>query len=203
MEPKILWPVDGQFPITFRFGEAPAWYTRIFGYPHNGLDIGCPIGSGCRATDDGKVSFCDDIPDSNGKGIIITHSWGISLYWHLSRLTATLGEAVSKGQFIGNSGATGYVTGPHLHFAVKVNGVNNEGMRGWADPSKYFTENPPAIPAPALQTRYHLVFPGDTLWSLAQKYYKNGLEWRRIWDANKNTIPNPNLIRPFQRLLIP
>jgi murein DD-endopeptidase MepM/ murein hydrolase activator NlpD len=203
VEPKICWPLQGNFPITFRFGEDPKWYRAIFGYPHNGLDLACPVGTPVFACDQGKVIFSDDIPDGNGEGLILEHLWGQSLYWHTSRNNARFGEIIPKLTVIAYSGNTGYTTGPHLHFGIKVRGVEIPGMRGWADPSKYLTGEslPPSVPLPVTKT--HLVLPGDTLWGLASKYYKNGTEWPRIYEANKEKISNPNLIRPFQRLLIP
>lgn len=203
MDPKIIWPVVGKYPISFRFGEAPEWYLKIFGYPHNGLDIACPTGTPILACDEGEVSFADDIPDTDGKGMILKHEWGLSLYWHLSQCFVKLGYKAEKGALIGYSGATGYVTGPHLHFGTKVFGVEIPGMKGWTDPLKYITETVPTPAPPQLVAKYHLVRPGETLWGLAQRYYGNGLEWRRIYMANKEKISNPNIIKIFQRLLIP
>jgi len=203
MKPSILWPVVGKFPISFRFREAPEWYVKYFGYPHNGIDIACPIGTSVIAVDKGIVSFADDIPDSDGKGLILSHEWGISLYWHLERLVAMLGNQVEKGVIIAYSGKTGYVTGPHLHFGVKVYGVDQPGMKGWTDPLRYIEDTVPLPTSPLPVARYHLVLPGQTLWSLAEKYYGNGLEWRRIYLANQEKINNPNIIFPLQKLLIP
>jgi murein DD-endopeptidase MepM/ murein hydrolase activator NlpD len=203
MYPKIVWPVVGKFPITFPFGSAPDWYIKIFGYPHNGIDIGCPVGTPVLACDNGDVAFSDDIPDVDGKGLILKHEWGLSLYWHLQDLIAKLGNRVEKGVLIGHSGRTGYVTGPHLHFGTKVFGDEVPGMRGWTDPLRYIEETIAQPPAPAPVARWHRVMPGESLWSLAQKYYGDGTEWRRIYLANQEKINNPNLIFPFQKLFIP
>lgn len=203
MDPKIFWPVVGKFPISFSFGEAPEWYLKIFGYPHNGVDLACPVKTPVLACDEGMVTFADDIPDQDGKGLILKHGWGISLYWHLSDLVARLGHYPEKGAFIALSGNTGYVTGPHLHFGTKVFGVDVPGMKGWCDPLKHIVGTVPTPTLPAPVSRYHIVFPGQTLWELAQKYYGNGLEWRRIYNANRDKIKNPNLIYPLQKLLIP
>jgi len=200
---KIKWPVVGKYRISFRFAEAPQWYLDIFGYPHNGVDIACPVGTPVLATDKGRVVFADDIPDSNGKGLILEHTWGLSLYWHLQTLVAKLGDFVEKEAMVGNSGATGYVTGPHLHFGIKVYGAEVPGMRGWSDPLRYIENEDTSPQQPYPQNRYYMVMPGDSLWKIAQKFYGNGLEWTRIFESNKDKIKNPNLIRPFTNLLIP
>jgi len=202
-DPKIKWPVVGKYRISFLFGEAPDWYIKIFGYPHNGIDIACPKMTPVIACDQGEVVFADDIPDQDGKGLILKHEWGISLYWHLQDLVATLGHRPEKEALIAHSGETGYCTGPHLHFGIKVYGVEVPGMKGWSDPLRYFPDStsPPQEPAPVEKT--YLVRPGDSLWGIAEKFYRNGLEWKRIYLANKDKIKNPNLIRPFQVLRIP
>jgi murein DD-endopeptidase MepM/ murein hydrolase activator NlpD len=203
MKPTILWPVEGKYPLTFLFGEAPKWYTDAFGYPHNGVDIGCPIGTPIRAVDDGTVLWADNVPDKDGRGVILGHSWGQSLCWHLSLLTATFGLWVKKGDIIAFSGKTGFATGPHLHFGVQVTGITPEGMRGWSDPRDYLTAQPAEPDPPEPIKRKYLVLPGDTLWAIAEFYYGDGAHWRMIWDANKEKIANPNLIRPWQLLNIP
>ncbi len=203
MEPKIAWPVAGLYPISFRFGEAPKWYTDVFGYPHNGIDIACPEGTLILACDNGEVIFADDVPDADGKGLILKHEWGLSLYWHLSTISAGLGNRVEKGAGMAQSGRTGYVTGPHLHFAIKVFGHEVPAMRGWADPLRFLETTQPAPAPPMIVPKWHLVLPGDTLWSIAAKHYGNGLQWRRIYEANRDKISNPNLIRPFMKLLVP
>lgn len=64
---------------------------------------------------------------------------------------------------------------------------------------------PPKVtpPAPRPSTRYYTVVRGDTLWGIAVRYYHNGFDWPRIYNANRNIIHNPNLIYPGQRLVIP
>lgn len=200
---KIKYPLIGKYPLTFKYGEAPKWYLDIFGYPHNGIDIGCPVGTPVVSTDDGVVIFADDIPDQNGCGVILLHAWGTSLYWHLSKVSAKLGDEVKKGDTIGYSGVTGYVTGPHLHFGIKVSDDQPEGMRGWTNPEKYLEgEGQPEAPATP-EPRKYTVVPGDSLWLIAEKFYQNGLEWTRIYKANKDKIENPNIIQLGQELEIP
>ncbi len=203
MEPRIRKPFDGLYPITMQYGDSFPWYVKIAGYPHNGIDFGMPDGTPILASDFGIVSYADNVPDADGLGINISHNWGLSQYWHLSKLIAKKGQAVKKGELIGFSGHSGWVTGPHLHFGIKVNGVNVSNMRGWADPALYWDS---AIPAPISVpdvSKIYLVRPGDTLWGISRKFYGNGSFWRKIWDANRKNIPDPNLINIFQVLRIP
>ncbi len=203
MEPKIRKPFNGLYPITMKYGEAPEWVVKVTGYPHNGIDFGMPDGTPILACDNGKISYADNVPDKDGMGINIMHKWGLSQYWHLSKLTAIMPQGVKKGELIGFSGHTGWATGPHLHFGVKVTGLNINNMHGWADPALYFESGTPITPQIPDVGKTYLVLPGDTLWKIAQKFYGNGIYWRKIWDANKVNIKDPNIIRAFQILRIP
>ena len=200
---KIAKPFKGEFPVTQGFGEAEEWYVKIAGYPHNGMDFAMPTGIPVLACDDGVLTYADNVPDSDGCGINIQHEWGMSQYWHLSALVAKYGEKVAKEQKIGLSGATGWATGPHLHFGIKINGQGLPNMRGWCDPNPYFEKL--VTPEPPIQntTRSHTVTRGETLWSIAIIYYKKGYLWSRIYEANKKIIKNPNLIYSGQKFLIP
>ena len=200
---KISIPVAGVYIITFKFGEAPDWYLKIFGEPHNGLDFAVPTGTPIQACDNGVVTFSDKIPDVNGCGLIISHSWGTSLYWHLSKLFAKSGAVVERKQMIGLSGMTGYATGPHLHFGIKPKDTDKPTIGGYIDPEPYLDETAPVVSPPAEVKKYHIVMWGESLYSIATKYYGNGLLWNRIFEANKDKIKNSNLIYPLQRLLIP
>lgn len=203
MKPKIRLPFAGKYPITFKFGEAPEWYVQIAGYPHNGVDFGCPVGTPIVACDEGIVNYADNVPDSDGLGIIISHEWGLSQYWHLSKLSVNAGDRVQKGESIGYSGATGWATGPHLHWGIKDNEVDVPEMRGWNNPINYLYEPMPEPDVPVIMPKTHLVMPGDSLWKIAEKYYNKGYYWVRIFEANKDKIKTPMLIYPFQRLRIP
>ncbi len=94
------------------------------GHGHTGIDFAASIGTPILASLDGTVvgtGNTDLIPGcySYGKWIMIKHNNGLStLYAHLSLPSVTNGQTVSTGQVIGYSGATGYATGPHLHFGV-------------------------------------------------------------------------------------
>ena len=203
MEVKIRKPFLGDYPITQKFGEALAWYVEKVGYPHNGIDFAMKEGTLILACDAGKVCYADNIPDTNGLVINVLHSWGLSQYWHLSKLSAIFGQEVKRGDTLGYSGSTGFATGPHLHFGIKVNGVDVPGMRGWANPADFFDESV-VDPSPSpIVPRTYLVRPGDTLWRISENFYGNGIYWRKIFDANKSLIKDPNKIYPFWVLRIP
>lgn len=203
MNPQIRKPFNGNPPITFKFGEAPQWYLNQFGYPHNGIDWAMPVGEAVLAADDGLITWTDDIPDANGAGLIINHRWGNSLYWHLSRVIAKYDELAKKGDLIGLSGASGYATGPHLHFGIKVTGVLNPRMKNWANPMDYLEDYSVPIVQPSPQPKTYIIRPGDNLWKIAFKFYGDGTKWRPIWEANKSQIPDPGLIFPFRKIIIP
>ncbi|MDQ8002085.1 MAG: M23 family metallopeptidase, partial [Pseudomonadota bacterium] len=89
---------------------------------HNGVDFAAPTGTPVRTVGDGTVDFAGQ---QNGYGniVIIGHRNGQqTAYAHLSRIDVKEGQAVSQGQSIGAVGATGWATGPHLHFEFRING---------------------------------------------------------------------------------
>src|SRR5206468_8628619 len=91
--------------------------------PHNGEDIGAPLGTDVAAMNDGVVRITVDHFFS-GKGVIVDHGLGFySMYFHLSEILVKDGDLIKAGQIIGKVGATGRATGPHLHWGVKLNGA--------------------------------------------------------------------------------
>jgi hypothetical protein len=91
--------------------------------PHNGEDIGAPLGADVVATNDGVARLTVDHFFS-GKGVFLDHGLGFfSMYFHLSEVAVRDGEAVQRGQVIGKVGASGRATGPHLHWGVRLNGA--------------------------------------------------------------------------------
>jgi murein DD-endopeptidase MepM/ murein hydrolase activator NlpD len=91
--------------------------------PHNGEDIGAPLGADVAATNDGVVRITVDHFFS-GKGVFIDHGLGFyTMYFHLSEILVKDGDLITAGQIIGKVGATGRATGPHLHWGVKLNGA--------------------------------------------------------------------------------
>ncbi len=90
---------------------------------HAGVDFNASYGTAIAAAKAGKVIYASQM-SGYGNVIIIDHGGGIStLYAHQSSFAVSLGAVVSQGKTIGYVGATGNVTGPHLHFEVRVNGA--------------------------------------------------------------------------------
>jgi murein DD-endopeptidase MepM/ murein hydrolase activator NlpD len=97
---------------------------------HMGVDFASPIGTPVRTVGDGKVEF-SNWRNGFGKVVMVRHNQtDETVYAHLSRIDVRPGQTVSQGQRIGAVGATGWATGPHLHFEFRVNGV-------YQDPVKY------------------------------------------------------------------
>jgi murein DD-endopeptidase MepM/ murein hydrolase activator NlpD len=95
---------------------------------HKGVDYGAPSGTAIRAVGDGTVDFAG-WQNGYGNVVEIRHSAQRStLYAHMSRIDVKRGAHVEQGQRVGAVGATGWATGPHLHFEVKVGGVQQNPM---------------------------------------------------------------------------
>lgn len=112
--PHFIWPVSG--PITSPFG--PRW-----GALHPGIDIGVPSGTPVHAAAAGKVVWCGWM-SGYGNLVMIDHGGGYATaYGHNTRVAVSCGQEVAQGAVIAYSGCTGFCTGPHVHFEVRVNGT--------------------------------------------------------------------------------
>ena len=88
---------------------------------HNGSDIKAPTGRAVAAMNGGRVVLSEYLPALRGNCVVIDHGCNVfSVYMHLSKRDLQEGDSVAKGQKLGEVGATGFVTGPHLHFEVRV-----------------------------------------------------------------------------------
>lgn len=97
-------------------------YRRNLGDFHTGVDFAGAVGTPIYAADGGKVTFAGR-KGNYGYCVFITHDNGyVTLYAHCSKLLVKQGQSVAKGETIAKVGATGRVTGPHLHFEVRKNG---------------------------------------------------------------------------------
>lgn len=105
----------------FGFRDSPV-YKRW--KSHNGIDFAAAEGTPVYACKSGKIAFVAKMDSVFGNYVVISHESGLSsVYAHLSRIDVKKGEIVRVGEQIGLSGKTGAVTGPHLHFEVRLNGV--------------------------------------------------------------------------------
>lgn len=123
----FTWPAPGYSTITSPYGMR---YHPILKYnkKHTGVDIGAPSGANIVAADSGTVIQTGWM-GGYGQVVVIDHGGGIStLYAHMSTIIAANGASVTKGETIGKVGSTGWSTGPHLHFEVRINGVDTNPM---------------------------------------------------------------------------
>jgi murein DD-endopeptidase MepM/ murein hydrolase activator NlpD len=115
----FAWPARGRFTSPFGLRRHPIFGIRRM---HTGVDIGAPRGAPVQAAADGRVIYTGWF-GGYGKIVVIDHGGGIStLYAHLSQILTSEGRTVQKGELIARVGSTGYSTGPHLHFEVRING---------------------------------------------------------------------------------
>lgn len=113
-------PVDGR--ISGVFGTR-RFFNDEERQPHSGIDIAAPAGAAVVAPADATVIGVGEYY-FNGRTVFLDHGQGlISMYNHLSRIAVAPGDTVVGGQRIGEVGATGRVTGPHLHWGVSLNNV--------------------------------------------------------------------------------
>ena len=126
----LLAPVGGS-PVAQFFGARPAVYRRFGLAGHEGIDYACAVGTPVMAAAGGAVWRAGDSAGPWGVRVIVRHEFGFTVYAHLSSVHVSPGQVVAAGQVLGLSGATGNVTGPHLHFALAL----PEARPGFACPA--------------------------------------------------------------------
>ncbi len=124
---KLEWPVPGYTRITSKFAMRVHPITGQYKL-HTGVDIGAPEGANFVAANDGIVVKAE-LNAAYGNMVIIDHGGGIStLYAHGSAILVEVGQSVKRGDSILKVGSTGYSTGPHAHFEVRINGVATDPL---------------------------------------------------------------------------
>lgn len=112
----------------FLWPAAARTITQYYNWRHKGLDIGAPTGTAIYASESGTVER-SGWSTGYGYNILINHGNGYkTVYAHASKLYVKTGQTVSKGQVIMAMGSTGWSTGPHLHFEIRVNGVKKNPL---------------------------------------------------------------------------
>lgn len=133
---KRLWdsafilPMDSK--ITSTYGNARVFNEEVKSY-HSGTDFRAQIGTEIRASNRGKVVIAKNRFLAGGS-VVLDHGEGIfSMYYHCSEIRVKVGDIIEKGDLIALSGATGRVSGPHLHFGILVRGAQ-------VDPLDFITQ---------------------------------------------------------------
>ena len=131
---KFIWPCDlsvKRISSTYGYRTYYIYGKKVTDF-HRGIDIPSAVGTDIYAAQTGKVVVAER-HSSYGNYIVVDHGGGIStLYAHCSKLLVKVGDTVKQGDHIAEMGATGNVTGPHLHFEVRVDGkIQDPIANGW------------------------------------------------------------------------
>lgn len=126
--PERLWagrfrmPLDGKL-TGHNFGKRRVLNGKPMSSPHTGLDIPAPAGTPIHAAQHGRVMLADNLFYS-GNTVIIDHGLGVyTFYGHMKSINVAEGDDVNAGAVIGQVGATGRATGPHLHWTLVIDGA--------------------------------------------------------------------------------
>ena len=123
----FVWPVPGFNGITSKFGMRTHPITGVYKL-HTGVDIGAPTGANFVASNKGIV-IAAEYNTAYGNFVMIDHGGGIqTLYAHGSQIVTSVGQEVNAGDVVLKVGSTGYATGPHAHFEVRINGTPVEPL---------------------------------------------------------------------------
>ncbi len=118
---EMIWPIPGHTRITSKFGMRTHPITGLYRL-HTGTDVGAPIGTDFLAMASGIVVKAE-YNLAYGNMVIIDHGGGVqTLYAHGSEIIAKIGQTVTQGEPVLKVGSTGYSTGPHAHFEIRIDG---------------------------------------------------------------------------------
>lgn len=131
--PDKLWQGPFRVPLTGRTSGANFGRRRVLNgepsSPHTGVDFPAPTGTPVHAAQAGRVVLAEPLY-FGGNSVLIDHGWGVyTLYCHLSVISVRVGDALPSGALLGKVGATGRVTGPHLHWGLDIAGARVNALQ--------------------------------------------------------------------------
>jgi murein DD-endopeptidase MepM/ murein hydrolase activator NlpD len=122
---KLAWPAAGPLLSGFGYRIHPILGTNRL---HSGIDIGAPYGAAVKAAAGGEVIQTGYF-GGYGYSIMLYHGGGYATWYaHLSSINVSMGQMIERGTVIGRVGSTGWSTGPHLHFEIRINGAPQNPM---------------------------------------------------------------------------
>ena len=118
---ELEWPVTGRYYVSSDYVGRISPVGNGYEF-HTGIDIPAPAGYEISAAEDGIVTTAGWI-NGYGNTVIINHGGGLStLYGHNSEITVNQGDKIKRGDTVALCGSTGYATGSHCHFEVRISG---------------------------------------------------------------------------------
>lgn len=194
---EVLKPFKDDYTMTNPFGVFFNFHGRRL--KHQGTDWALPKGTPVLACFDGLVSRVEKYRVGGyGRSVYLRSVSGKfeALYSHLENIFVEVNQKVRVGDILGHSGNTGFSTGPHLHFGLKLYGE-------YVDPEKHIKVKL-SEKDKLLKSDEYIVKRGDTLFEIASKFFVGGDLWPLLYRENEKAIgSNPNKIYPGQILKIP
>lgn len=210
---KITLPFNDieKYPLTQKFGERFLYGGKMCS--HKGLDYAMPKFTRIIAPFDGRVfKITPDRTTGYGKAVYIeakdeNGARVEAIMAHLESIFVEVNYKVKRGDLIGQSGRTGFwrgVNGYHIHFGISISGNYIDPIpllkKEYEQRYNLFNMDDASLKS---FLGMHIVQEGESLWTIAQKYYQNGGHFMEIYKANEDIIENMNLIYPGQAIRIP